>query len=147
MSGAGDAGATDAASSKEVAMTDQVSQGKPVRSASSYVVAGIAGLLGAVGMKVIDILVDPPALRIGTVDIEGIVVDEMRYLQDADFTEERAEAYAQILGPIIDASIEELSVEEGVVLLVGPAVVAGAPNYTEQIQERLRAETKAFRRP
>jgi hypothetical protein len=103
----------------------------------SGVIAALVTLLG-------QSLLVPPPLKVATVDVTGLVSGEIDRLQETGMDPAKAEAYAHVWGPLLAKSVQEIADEYGVVLLVSPSVVAGAPDLTAILKERLDRDVKAF---
>ena len=78
------------------------------------------------------------------VDVTGLVTSEISRLQETGMDSAKAEAYAHVWGPLLDRSVQDIADEYSVVLLVSPSVVAGAPDLTAVLKERLDREVAAF---
>ena len=79
-----------------------------------------------------------------TVDIQSLVLGEIERLQQRGMDPAKAEAYAQLWGPLLDKSVQGIADDYGVVLLASPAVAAGAPDLTDILKERLDRDLEAF---
>jgi hypothetical protein len=86
----------------------------------------------------------PPRLKLASVDVTAVVAAEVTRLKDSGMERARAEAYAQLWGPLLQNTAQAIAEEYGVVLLVSPSVVAGAPDLTADLKERLDREVQAF---
>ena len=104
----------------------------------------ISGVVAALSTLLVQSLLTPAPLKVATVDVTGLVTSEISRLQEAGMDSAKAEAYAHVWGPLLDKSVQEIADEYGVVLLVSPSVVAGAPDLTAVLKERLDREVAAF---
>lgn len=103
-----------------------------------------SGVIAALSTLLVQSLLAPTPLKIATVDVTGLVTSEISRLQEAGMDSAKAEAYAHVWGPLLDRSVRDIAHEYGVVLLVSPSVVAGAPDLTAVLKERLDREVEAF---
>ena len=111
----------------------------------NYVLVGlVSGVIAALVTLVGQSLMAPPPLKVATVDVTGLVSGEIARLQASGMDSAKAEAYAHVWGPLLDKSVQDIAAEYGVVLLVSPSVVAGAPDLTAELKERLDRNVKAF---
>ncbi|MEX0709107.1 MAG: TrbI F-type domain-containing protein [Woeseia sp.] len=101
------------------------------------VIAALSTLLG-------QSLMAPAPLKVATVDVTGLVTGEIARLQETGMDAAKAEAYAHVWGPLLDKAVQDIADEYGVVLLVSPSVVAGAPDLTAVLKERLDRDVAAF---
>lgn len=99
-----------------------------------------SGVMATLATLALQTLLAPPTLRLGTVDVDGLVSAEVARLRASGMELAKAEAYAERWGPLLDRSLKDLAEEEAVVLLVSPSVVAGAPDLTGVLRERLQHE-------
>ena len=104
----------------------------------------ISGVIAALSTLLVQSLVAPAPLKVASVDVTGLVTSEISRLQATGMDSAKAEAYAHVWGPLLDRSVQDIADEYGVVLLVSPSVVAGAPDLTAVLKERLDREVKAF---
>ena len=128
-------------------MTVKETERKVLRSPFvSYVVVGLfSGLAAGLMTLSLQTLLFPAAPRVATVDVGGLLAGEIERLQESGVDEAKAEAYANIWGPTLGRSIQDIAQEYDVVLLASPAVAAGAPDMTEILKERLESEVAKFR--
>lgn len=103
-----------------------------------------SGVMATLATLALQTLLAPPTLRLGTVDVDGLVSAEVARLRASGMEPAKAEAYAERWGPLLDRSLKDLAEEEAVVLLVSPSVVAGAPDLTGVLRERLQHEIARF---
>ena len=111
----------------------------------SHALVGLAG--GAVAALTVlagQSLLAPPPLRVATVDIQSLVLGEIEQLRQRGLDPAKAEAYAQLWGPLLDKSVQAIADDYGVVLLASPAVAAGAPDLTDVLKERLDRDLDAY---
>lgn len=118
--------------------------GRPVRIGTTVIVGVLAGVIGALVALIGESRLSPPPLSVATVDVRGLVAEEIERLQASGMDPAKAEAYATLWGPLLDKSVQTIADDFGVVLLVSPSVVAGAPDLTPVLKERLDNEVKAF---
>jgi len=111
---------------------------------SHCLVGIVSGAIAALTVLAGQSLLAPPPLRVATVDINSLVLGEIERLQQSGMDPARAEAYAQLWGPLLDKSVRGIADEYGVVLLASPAVAAGAPDLTDVLKERLDRDLDAF---
>jgi hypothetical protein len=104
----------------------------------------ISGVVAALSTLLVQSLLAPTPLKVATVDVTGLVTSEIARLQETGMDSAKAEAYAHVWGPLLDRSVQDIADEYGVVLLVSPSVVAGAPDLTAVLKERLDREVEAF---
>ena len=104
----------------------------------------ISGVIAALSTLLVQSLLAPAPLKVATVDVTGLVTSEISRLQEAGMDSAKAEAYAHVWGPLLDRSVQDIADEYSVVLLVSPSVVAGAPDLTAVLKERLDREVEAF---
>lgn len=104
----------------------------------------VSGVVAALVLLVGQSLLAPPPLKVATVDVTGLVSAEITRLQETGMDPAKAEAYAHVWGPLLDKSVQDMAKDYGVVLLVSPSVVAGAPDLTAELKERLDRNVKAF---
>lgn len=103
-----------------------------------------SGIMATLATLTLQALVAPPALKLATVDVAGLVTAEVARLKASGMEPAKAEAYAELWGPLLEASLKDIAAEQAVVLLVSPSVVAGAPDLTGLLQERMRHEIARF---
>lgn len=114
-------------------------------SINRYLLVGLlSGVIAALASLVGQSLLAPPPLKLATVDVAGLVAGEIARLQETGMDANKAEAYAQLWGPLLNKSVQAMAEDYGVVLLVSPSVVAGAPDLTAVLKERLDREVNAF---
>lgn len=112
----------------------------------SHVLVGVvSGVIAALATLVGQSLTAPAPLKLATVDLAGLVVGEVRRLQEEGMNTARAEAYGQAWGRLLDKSVQGMADDYGVVLLVGPSVLAGAPDLTAELEVRLEHEIAVFK--
>ena len=70
---------------------------------------------------------------------------DWRWIQTDGMDTAKAEAYGQAWGRLLDRSVKGMADDYGVVLLVGPSVLAGAPDLTAELEERLEHEIAVFK--
>ena len=104
----------------------------------------ISAVIAALSTLLVQSVLTPAPLKVATVDVTGLVTSEISRLQATGMDSAKAEAYAHVWGPLLDRSVQDIADEYGVVLLVSPSVVAGAPDLTAVLKERLDREVKAF---
>ena len=104
----------------------------------------ISGVIAALSTLLVQSLVAATPLKVATVDVTGLVTREISRLQESGMDSAKAEAYAHLWGPLLDKSVRDIADEYSVVLLVSPSVVAGAPDLTAVLKERLDREVEAF---
>ena len=75
---------------------------------------------------------------IATVNIKSILADQLSVAGEREWTEEEAQASAGRFSAALDKAINDISNEHHVLLLVSPAVVSGAPDYTDLIERRVQ---------
>lgn len=114
------------------------------RLSGLLVVGLISGVMAALVTLAGQALVAPPRLQLATVDIAGLVSAEVARLKAAGMEPAKAEAYAELWGPLLAKSLDDIAKEQAVVLLVSPSVVAGAPDLTDVLRERLHHEIARF---
>ena len=111
----------------------------------SHALVGLAsGAVAALTVLAGQSLLAPPPVRVATVDIQSLVLGEIERLQQRGMDPARAEAYAQLWGPLLDKSVQAIADDYGVVLLASPAVAAGAPDLTDVLKERLDRDLDAY---
>lgn len=103
-----------------------------------------SGIMATLATLTLQALVAPPALKLATVDVAGLVTAEVVRLKASGMEPAKAEAYAELWGPLLEASLKDIAAEQAVVLLASPSVVAGAPDLTGLLQERMRHEIARF---
>jgi hypothetical protein len=111
---------------------------------STALVGIVSGVIAALATLAGQSSLAPPPLKLATVDVTGLVTGEITRLQQTGMDSAKAEAYAHVWGPLLDKSVQDIAEEYGVVLLVSPSVVAGAPDLTDVLKERLDREVEAF---
>ena len=104
----------------------------------------ISGVVAALSTLLVQSMLTPAPLKVATVDVTGLVTSEISRLQETGMDSAKAEAYAHVWGPLLDRSVQDIADEYRVVLLVSPSVVAGAPDLTAVLKERLDREVEAF---
>ena len=104
----------------------------------------ISGVIAALSTLLVQSVLAPAPLKVATVDVTGLVTSEISRLQATGMDSAKADAYAHVWGPLLDRSVQDIADEYSVVLLVSPSVVAGAPDLTAVLKERLDREVKAF---
>lgn len=104
----------------------------------------VSGAIGALATIACLSLLTPPRLRLATVDVTGLVASEVARLQESGMEAAKAEAYAELWGPLLERSVQDIADEYGVVLLVNASVVAGAPDMTAVLKARLDHEVARF---
>ena len=108
------------------------------------IVAVLGGLLGALTALAGNAYLSPPPLKVATIDVRGLVAQEIERLQATGMEAAKAQAYAELWGPILDKSVQGIADEYGVVLLVSPSVVAGAPDLTDHLKERMNSDLESL---
>lgn len=73
----------------------------------------------------------------GTVRIDEIVADHIREIGKSELTQEQMDAKAKAFGVALEQSINSISGEYKVTLLVAPAVVTSIPDYTAFVKSNL----------
>ena len=111
---------------------------------SHALVGLVSGAVAALTVLAGQSLLAPSPQRVATVDIQSLVLGEIERLQQSGMDPARAEAYAQLWGPLLDKSVQGIADDYGVVLLASPAVAAGAPDLTDILKERLDRDLAAF---
>jgi hypothetical protein len=104
----------------------------------------VSGLMATLATLTAQAFAAPPALKLATVDVAGLVAAEVARLKDAGMEPAKAEAYAALWGPLLDQALRDVAEEEALVLLVSPSVVAGAPDLTGVLRERLQHDVARF---
>lgn len=105
---------------------------------SLLLVGLVSGVTAALATLAIQALAAPPAVKLATVDVAGIVAAEVARLKESGMEPAKAEVYAAHWGSLLDQTLRDMAEEEALVLLVSPSVVAGAPDLTGSLQERLQ---------
>lgn len=111
---------------------------------SHALVGLVSGAVAALTVLAGQSLLSPSPQRVATVDIQSLVLGEIERLRQSGMDPARAEAYAQLWGPLLDKSVQGIADDYGVVLLARPAVAAGAPDLTDILKERLDRDLAAF---
>ena len=79
------------------------------------------------------------APRIGRVRLEALAMEHIEAaVRDGDLSEEEASERTRAWAERLEAVLERVAEERGVVLLPAQAVAAGAPDYTDEVRRRLR---------
>jgi len=79
------------------------------------------------------------APRIGRVRLEALAMEHIEAaVRDGELSEEEASERTRAWAKSLEAALERVAEERGVVLLPAQAVAAGAPDYTEEVRRRLR---------
>lgn len=104
----------------------------------------VSGIVAALATLAVQSVAAPPAPKLATVDIAGLVAAEVARLKDAGMEPAKAEAYAALWGPLLHEALRDMAEEEALVLLVSPSVVAGAPDLTSVLRERLQHDVARF---
>lgn len=104
----------------------------------------VSGIMATLATLTIQAFAAPPALKLATVDVAALVAAEVARLKDARMEPVKAEAYAALWGPLLDQALRDVAEEEALVLLVTPSVVAGAPDLTGVLRERLQHDVARF---
>lgn len=126
-------------SAKETASTPSHS-----RLSGLLVVGMISGVMASLATLAGQALVAPHRPQLATVDIAGLVSAEVARLKASGMEPAKAEAYAELWGPLLAKSLDDVAEEHAVVLLVSPSVAAGAPDLTGVLRERLHDEIAHF---
>lgn len=104
----------------------------------------VSGIVAALATLAVQSVAAPPAPKLATVDIAGLVAAEVARLKDAGMEPAKAEAYAALWGPLLHEALRDMAEEDALVLLVSPSVVAGAPDLTGVLRERLQHDVARF---
>lgn len=104
----------------------------------------VSGAIAALATVACLSLLTPPRLKLATIDVTGLVASEVARLQESGMEAAKAEAYAELWGPLLERSVQDIADEYGVVLLVDASVVAGAPDMTAVLKARLDHEVARF---
>lgn len=104
----------------------------------------LSGAIAALATVACLSLLTPPRLKLATIDVTGLVAGEVARLQESGMERAKAEAYAELWGPLLEQSVQDIADEYGVVLLVNASVVAGAPDMTAVLKARLDHEVARF---
>lgn len=100
-----------------------------------YLISFISGLAGAILFTVL--YNNMYNQTIGVVRMDELIGSHIEAQGVNEMSTEQAEERAKHFGIALDASIKEVSEEYRVLLLVNPAVVTSAPDYTDIIKQRI----------
>jgi len=127
-------------------MTGSVTKERAPRTGAKMLllVGLISGTVAALSTLLVQSWLAPAPLKVASVDVTGLVTSEIARLQATGMDSAKAAAYAHVWGPLLDKSVQDIAAEYSVVLLVSPSVVAGAPDLTAVLKERLDREVEAF---
>ena len=79
------------------------------------------------------------APRIGRVRLEALAMEYIEAaVRDGNLSDEEASERTRAWAGRLEAALERVAEERGVVLLPAQAVAAGAPDYTDEVRRRLR---------
>ena len=101
------------------------------------VIVIVAVLAGSVTAMINDRLERPP-LKIAVIDPAALVAEQLKQIEpglDDATIQNRGQTYAKRL----DAAISHVAQQYNVVILVSPAVIAGAPDLTHEVRRRVHA--------
>lgn len=100
-----------------------------------YLISFISGLAGAILFTVLYNHMYHQS--IGVVRMDEIVGSHIEAQGINDMSAEQAEEKARRFSTALEGSLKEVSEEYHVLLLVNPAVVSSAPDYTDIIKQRI----------
>jgi alkylhydroperoxidase family enzyme len=93
------------------------------------------GVLGAAAVHAV--VPSAELQRIATVDIGGLVRTRIDVLREAGTEPEEVQRAARVWGQQLAAATQALAIEQDLVILVAPSVVAGASDVTATVAQRL----------
>jgi type-F conjugative transfer system protein TrbI len=98
----------------------------------------ILGLIGgAIGCWMMFILMLPQNRGVGVVNITGIINQFVKLQAQQNLPATQVKAHVQSFGHRLEISLHQIAHEQHVVLLPSEAVIAGAKDYTPQLQKML----------
>lgn len=97
----------------------------------------IAGMLGAAIVLMITHAVEPPAKRVATVDITGIVNQFVQAQATHQLPANELQQRVTTFGRQLQLAVNQVARERHVVLMVQEAAVAGAPDLTAAVRQQL----------
>lgn len=105
----------------------------------TIIISLLSGFIGGIAVLAVQNAVVDPAPQIASVDVERLLMSRIKSLQKQGMKPEQAEGFAQQWGMQLAQAQQSLADEYGVVLVVGPAVIAGAPDLTDELERRINA--------
>lgn len=105
-----------------------------------YIFSFLSGLAGAIVFTLLYNSVYNQT--IGVVRMDELLVSHIETNGIKEMSTNEAEEMAEDFSVALDMSFKEVSEEYRVLLLVKPAVVAGAPDYTDIIKKRIKERLK-----
>jgi hypothetical protein len=106
-------------------------------SAWSVVMVGAIGFVGALAGTLAAQLVNP-APTLAVVQIDHVLAEHVATVAQRDWSEARQQAELRRFAAALETSLADLSGDGRAVLLNGPAVVSGAPDWTPALQARMQ---------
>ena len=79
-----------------------------------------------------------PQHRLATLD-PGVLVTEHLQSLDPKLDKAALEAKGRAFAKRLDTAVTQIAHQYGVILLVRPAVIIGAPDYTDEVRRRINA--------
>lgn len=102
-----------------------------------YIVSAFVGLLSSVLFSAVHNYVYDR--QIGVVRLDEILIEQVSSVGSRGFkSEEEVIAQGELYAEALKQALKDVEAHEKVVLLVAPAVVSSAPDYTEIVKHRIR---------
>jgi hypothetical protein len=83
---------------------------------------------------------------IGVVNITGIVDEFVKTQSRSNLSREELREGVKVFGVSLEKTMHDISVKKHIILMPAEAVISGAEDYTQEVQERLSKITKALPR-
>lgn len=102
---------------------------------------GFSFLFGMLGALIIFMLVhcmEKPNHKLGTVNITGIVDHFIKIESEKSISPDTLKKEVKQFGVALDQELHAFSKENSIVLMPSEAVIAGTPDYTSTVSERLQ---------
>lgn len=98
----------------------------------------LSGVLGAILIVAMDFAGQAPPLRLGVVNIQDILERHVKKYAARNLTKAQQQEAAANFSQSLEFEIRKLAKEENLHLLVAPAVLSDAPDYTGYIEQQLQ---------
>jgi len=83
---------------------------------------------------------------IGVVNITGIVDEFVKIQSRSNLSREELKDGVKVFGVSLEKTMRDISVKKHIILMPAEAVISGAEDYTQEVQEQLSKITKALPR-
>lgn len=103
----------------------------------------MAGAAAGAALTIVGARLAFPPPGIASVDVRQLIEERIRQIGARQGDDAHRQQDTQAFAAALEASLDEIALEEHALILVGPAVLRGAPDLTDEVRERIRVHLDA----